>query len=178
MAVLLKFCMHSFSRVFCLLCPSYFPLSHNSNFISQRVQIMKLLIIQFFPPSYHFIPLQSKYSPQHWDGFLSSIQEIFSLGCLLGRNAAYNRQHKSLDNRANKFLAIWILYCLRLFLSAVVWSFQYEQLSSGYIHFLKWYVLVVATCLLCATGCFGVSPTFSDMLYIHLTPQFTNCDKT
>jgi hypothetical protein len=29
------------------------------------VQVMKLLIMKFSPTSYHFIPLQSKYSLQH-----------------------------------------------------------------------------------------------------------------
>jgi hypothetical protein len=31
----------------------------------ERTQVMKLLIRQFSPTSYHFIPLQAKYSPQH-----------------------------------------------------------------------------------------------------------------
>jgi hypothetical protein len=31
----------------------------------REVQVMKLLITQFCPPSCHFTPLQSKYSPQH-----------------------------------------------------------------------------------------------------------------
>jgi hypothetical protein len=31
----------------------------------RRVQVMKLLIMQFSPTSRHFISLRSKYSPQH-----------------------------------------------------------------------------------------------------------------
>jgi hypothetical protein len=30
-----------------------------------RVQIMKLLIIQLFPATYHFVPLRSDFSPDH-----------------------------------------------------------------------------------------------------------------
>jgi hypothetical protein len=33
--------------------------------LGRRVQVMKLLIMQFSPISCHFIPLWSKYSPQH-----------------------------------------------------------------------------------------------------------------
>jgi hypothetical protein len=33
--------------------------------IMRRVQIMKLLIMQISPTARHFIPLRSKYSPQH-----------------------------------------------------------------------------------------------------------------
>jgi hypothetical protein len=33
-----------------------------SNYTWRRVQVMKLLIMQFPPTSYHFIPLWSKYS--------------------------------------------------------------------------------------------------------------------
>jgi hypothetical protein len=36
-----------------------------SDYIWQRVQVMKLLIMQSSPTSCHFIPLRSKYSPQH-----------------------------------------------------------------------------------------------------------------
>jgi hypothetical protein len=43
-------------------CPSHPPSRDHSNYTWRRVQVMKLLIMQFFPTSYHFI---SKYSPQH-----------------------------------------------------------------------------------------------------------------
>jgi hypothetical protein len=54
-----------------LIAPCYMPWpSHpssldHSNYTWRRVQVMKLLIMQFFPTSHHFIPLRSKYSPQH-----------------------------------------------------------------------------------------------------------------
>jgi hypothetical protein len=41
------------------------PRLGHSNYTWQRVQVMKLVIKQFSPASYHFIPLRSKYSPQH-----------------------------------------------------------------------------------------------------------------
>jgi hypothetical protein len=40
-------------------CPAH------SKYTWRRVQVMKLLIMQFSPTSCHFIPLRSKYSPQH-----------------------------------------------------------------------------------------------------------------
>jgi hypothetical protein len=46
-------------------CPSHPPWLDHSNYTWQRVQAMKLLIMQFFPTSYHFMLLRSKYSPQH-----------------------------------------------------------------------------------------------------------------
>jgi hypothetical protein len=35
------------------------------NYTWQRIQITKLLVMQFSPPTHHFIPLRSKYPPQH-----------------------------------------------------------------------------------------------------------------
>jgi hypothetical protein len=49
----------------CMPYPSHPPWLENSNYTWQRVQAMKLLIMQFSPTSRHFISLQSKYSPQH-----------------------------------------------------------------------------------------------------------------
>jgi hypothetical protein len=48
-----------------MLRPPHPPQLNNSNYTWQRVQIMQLLVMQFSPPSHHFIPLWSKYSPQH-----------------------------------------------------------------------------------------------------------------
>jgi hypothetical protein len=45
--------------------PPHPPLLVNSKYTWRRVQIAKLLIMQLSPPSQHFIPLRSKYSPQH-----------------------------------------------------------------------------------------------------------------
>jgi hypothetical protein len=45
--------------------PSHPPWLVHSNYIWQRVQITKLLTLHFPPTSCHFIPLRSKYPPQH-----------------------------------------------------------------------------------------------------------------
>jgi hypothetical protein len=47
-------------------CPSYPLRLDHSNYIWRRVQVMKLLIMQFSPTYCHFIYLLSKYSPQHF----------------------------------------------------------------------------------------------------------------
>jgi hypothetical protein len=44
--------------------PSYPPWLHHSNYTWRRAQVMKLLVMQFFPTSRHFISLQCKHSPQ------------------------------------------------------------------------------------------------------------------
>jgi hypothetical protein len=46
-------------------CPPHPPRLDNSNYTWRRVQIMKLLDVQFSPPSRHSIPPWSIYSPQH-----------------------------------------------------------------------------------------------------------------
>jgi hypothetical protein len=46
-------------------CPSNPPSLDLSNYVWRGVKVMKLLIIQFSPTSYHFSLLQSRYSPQH-----------------------------------------------------------------------------------------------------------------
>jgi hypothetical protein len=43
-----------------MLCPSHPPWLHDSNYIWQGVQVMKLLTVQFSSASYYFIPLGSK----------------------------------------------------------------------------------------------------------------------
>jgi hypothetical protein len=45
--------------------PSHSPWYDRPQNIWWRVQIMELLSMHFFPPSCHFIPLRSKYSPKH-----------------------------------------------------------------------------------------------------------------
>jgi hypothetical protein len=42
--------------------PSHPPWLHHSTFTERRVQTTKLLVMQFSPPSRHFIPHRSKYS--------------------------------------------------------------------------------------------------------------------
>jgi hypothetical protein len=44
---------------------SHPPWPVHYNCLWRRVQVMKLLIMQFSPTSCHFISLWSKYSPQH-----------------------------------------------------------------------------------------------------------------
>jgi hypothetical protein len=51
-----------FSHACYMPCPSHL---HHSNYTWRRVQVMKLLIMQFSPTSCHFIPLRTNYSPQH-----------------------------------------------------------------------------------------------------------------
>jgi hypothetical protein len=44
-------------------CPSRPPWLDHSNYTWRRVQVMKLLSMQFSPTSRHFISLRSKYCP-------------------------------------------------------------------------------------------------------------------
>jgi hypothetical protein len=46
-------------------CPFNPPLLDHCNYIWLRVEVMKILIMQISPSGYYFIPLHSKYSPQH-----------------------------------------------------------------------------------------------------------------
>jgi hypothetical protein len=46
-------------------CSSHPPWLDHSNCTWRRVQVMKLLIMQFSPILHHFISLRCKYSPQH-----------------------------------------------------------------------------------------------------------------
>jgi hypothetical protein len=54
---------------------SHAPRIYNSNYTGWRVQITQLLDLQLSRPSRHFIPLQSKYSPQH--PVLKHTQSVF-----------------------------------------------------------------------------------------------------
>jgi hypothetical protein len=58
-----------FSSPFALLARQPHPSrldNDNYNYTPRRVQILQLLVMQFPPPSSHFIPLWSKYFPQHF----------------------------------------------------------------------------------------------------------------
>jgi hypothetical protein len=58
--------MHSSSPHECyMVYPSHSPSLDHSHYISSRVQVIMLLIMLFYPTSYHFICLWFKYSPQH-----------------------------------------------------------------------------------------------------------------
>jgi hypothetical protein len=57
-------CIILSSHVCYMPCPSHPPLLHHSNHIWRTVQVMMLLIIQFSPTSYDFVPLRSKYSTE------------------------------------------------------------------------------------------------------------------
>jgi hypothetical protein len=46
-------------------CPSHTPSLDHSNYTWRRVQVMKLLIMQFSPTSCHFSSLRAKYFTQH-----------------------------------------------------------------------------------------------------------------
>jgi hypothetical protein len=59
-------CMYSSSpRKFYKHFQFHLPWLDHSNYIWPRLRVMKLLITRFSPTFYHFIPLRSKYSPQH-----------------------------------------------------------------------------------------------------------------
>jgi hypothetical protein len=55
----------SFRHTCCIPYPPRSPWLDHSNYNLRRVQFMKLNIMQLSPTSYHFIPLRSKYYPQH-----------------------------------------------------------------------------------------------------------------
>jgi hypothetical protein len=58
-------CMYSSSPHSCYMPrPSHPPWCTHTNYIWQRVQVMKLLIMQFFPTSCHFIEEQDRMKPQ------------------------------------------------------------------------------------------------------------------
>lgn len=56
-------CTH-FSFSMCAICPFYFTLFDHSNNIFLRVQIMKLIMMQFSAACSHFISPSFEYSPQ------------------------------------------------------------------------------------------------------------------
>jgi hypothetical protein len=58
--------IHTLQPMHATWCAYHYPPSFDHpNNSWWRVQIMELLIMQFFPASCHFIPLRSKYSPKH-----------------------------------------------------------------------------------------------------------------
>jgi hypothetical protein len=59
----LVLCFFSSSSPMQASCPAHF--SSSTSYTWRRVQVMKLLIMQFSLISYHFIPLPYKYRPQH-----------------------------------------------------------------------------------------------------------------
>jgi hypothetical protein len=61
----LKFCRHRSSHARYMSRPCHPPWFDRLNTISWRAQVTKLLIMQSSPASHHFLPLRSKYSPQH-----------------------------------------------------------------------------------------------------------------
>jgi hypothetical protein len=56
-------CVFLFFSLCYMPCLSHPPWLHHSNYIWRKVQVMKLLIMQFSPTSCHFCP-RGKYSPQ------------------------------------------------------------------------------------------------------------------
>jgi hypothetical protein len=58
-------CIPLLPHAWYMSCPSHPPWIHHSNYTMWRVQVMKLLIIQCSPITYHLIPLWSKYSQHH-----------------------------------------------------------------------------------------------------------------
>jgi hypothetical protein len=65
-----------------------YPQLHHSNYTWRRVQITKLLVMQFSPPFHHLAPLRSKYSPQHPGQFSwENVRRPFPGSLLLGSSA-------------------------------------------------------------------------------------------
>jgi hypothetical protein len=58
-------CISVFSHACYMPCPSHPTWLDHSNYVWWGVQVMKLLIMQFSPLSCHFVPVRTKYSPQH-----------------------------------------------------------------------------------------------------------------
>jgi hypothetical protein len=58
-------CISHLFHACCMSHPSHTPRFDHPNNIWRSVQVMKLLIMKFSSVSYHFLPLRSKYSPQH-----------------------------------------------------------------------------------------------------------------
>jgi hypothetical protein len=54
---------------------SHSPWLNHSNYIWRRVQVMKLLIVQFSPTSNYFVPLHPRYSRQY---LVLTISSLFS----------------------------------------------------------------------------------------------------
>jgi hypothetical protein len=70
--------IHSSYPLSCyMLCPSHPPLFANCKYTCQRVQVIKLLIMQPCSISCHFTPLRSTYSTQH--PVLKHLQPVFLL---------------------------------------------------------------------------------------------------
>jgi hypothetical protein len=108
-----------------------------------------LLIMQFSPTSYHFIPLRSKYSPQHpvelYDTHIASGQnaEHFSiktgraLNCKLTRSSGKNQRPTFLDTtRATlKTMRGTILYIVAcVFVAAVTFlPSRYQSKLRGFL---------------------------------------------
>jgi hypothetical protein len=78
----------------CMPCPSHPPWLYLSNYIWQRVQVMKFLIMQLSSISSHFISLRSIYSPRHpvrkckaWSlgRYITAMNGSFRLSCSLAQ---------------------------------------------------------------------------------------------
>jgi hypothetical protein len=96
--------MHSFpSYAWYMPCPTHPPSLGHSNYNWQRVQIMKFLLMQFPLTSYYFIPVQSKYSPQHPVTYMKQYFQFYmDMECFLllcGKNIIYKCSKQSGSER-------------------------------------------------------------------------------
>jgi hypothetical protein len=80
-------------------CPSHPPRLHQLNHFWLRLQVMKLLIMQFFSAPYYFVPLSSKYSPQH--PILKQLQSMFFLQC-------YRSSYIKIQNHRQNYNFVYI----------------------------------------------------------------------
>jgi len=58
-------CIFQLSHACCILCSSHSPRFDRRKEFWRRVQVVMLLILHCSPASHNFLPLGSKYSPQH-----------------------------------------------------------------------------------------------------------------
>jgi hypothetical protein len=80
-------------------CPSYSPTLDRFNYTWRRVQVTIPLVMQRSPPSRHFIPLRSEYSPKH----TVLKQPIFSFQCQRPSFAPIQNHKQSYSLQYSKF---------------------------------------------------------------------------
>jgi hypothetical protein len=86
--------------------PSHPPWRDNPNNIWWSTQVMKLLIMQSYPVSRHFLPLRSKYSPQ--PPVLKHSQSMFILYCVRTNFHTHTKQHVKLTVEAGLLNNLWM----------------------------------------------------------------------